>query len=69
MGTPTKETGVVEMNQISGPDFKTWERQNLENLATDMYYRLQELADANEQLRLDLKAAMQELRKYQDDWK
>lgn len=57
------------MNQISGPDFKTWERQNLENLATDMYYRLQELADANEQLRLDLKAAMQELRKYQDDWK
>jgi len=51
------------------PNFAAWSLENLSNFARDSYIRMQEQEAAIEQLRLDLKAAMQELRKYQDDWK
>jgi len=51
------------------PNFAAWSLENLTNFAKDSYVRMQEQEAAIEQLRLDLKAAMHELRKYQDDWK
>jgi len=51
------------------PNFAAWQLENLINFAKDAYTRLQEQEAAMEQLRLDLRSAMQELRKHQDDWK
>ena len=51
------------------PNFAAWQVENLVNFAQDAYLRMREQEAAIEQLRLDLKTAMQELRKYQDDWK
>jgi hypothetical protein len=51
------------------PNFAAWNTDTLTRFAKDAYTRMQEQEAAIEQLRLDLKAAMQELRKYQDDWK
>ena len=51
------------------PNFAAWQTNTLVMFAKDAYVRMQEQEQAMEQLRLDLKLAMQELRKYQDDWK
>ena len=46
-----------------------WSNEALVRFSQDAYTRMKLQQEAIEQLRLDLKAAMQELRKYQDDWK
>jgi hypothetical protein len=51
------------------PTFSTWKRETLDQYATELTEAHIKLQEANEQLRLDLKDAMKELRKYQDDWK
>lgn len=51
------------------PTFKAWTHENLSKLIDDIWDQNVQLREANEQLRLDLKDAMKELRKYQDDWK
>ena len=45
------------------PNFAAWERQTLDRFALDAYIRLQQQQEALEQLRGDLKDAMQLLRK------
>jgi hypothetical protein len=40
------------------PDFKTWERDNLDKFATDAYMKLQEQEDLIQQLQCDLKDAI-----------
>ena len=51
------------------PNFAAWSLENLATFAAEAYVRLQQQAMALEQLRLDRKQAMEELRKYKDDWK
>lgn len=51
------------------PSFKVWSQENLSKLVEDLWDQNIQLRDANEQMRLDLKDAMKELRKHQDDWK
>lgn len=51
------------------PTFSTWKRESLDKYATELTEAHIKLQEAAEQLRLDLKDAMKELRKYQDDWK
>jgi len=55
--------------QVDTPNFAAWSLANLSNFATEAYVRMQQQEAAIEQLRLDLRSAMQELRKHQDDWK
>ena len=50
------------MNDL--PNFSTWERQTLDKFALDAYLKLQAQQEALEQLRGDLRDAMNELRKY-----
>lgn len=57
------------MNDLSKPTFPTWRREVLDQFASELWDCHQQLHDTVEQLRLDLKDAMKELRKYQDDWK
>jgi hypothetical protein len=45
------------------PNFAAWERQTLDKFALDAYLRLQQQQEALEQLRGDLRDAMQLLRK------
>jgi hypothetical protein len=45
------------------PNFAAWERQTLDKFALDAYIRLQAQQEALEQLRQDLRDAMQLLRK------
>lgn len=45
------------------PEFKLWERANLDKLCDDLWEDNLRLREANEQLRLDLKDAMKLLRK------
>lgn len=59
----------MKPEQADLPNFAAWSLENLSNFATDAYVRMQQQEAAIEQLRLDLRRAMQELRKYQDDWK
>ena len=49
------------MNDL--PNFAAWERQTLDKFALDAYLRLQQQQEALEQLRGDLRDAMQLLRK------
>ena len=49
------------MNDL--PNFSAWERQTLDKFALDAYIRLQQQQEALEQLRQDLRDAMQLLRK------
>jgi hypothetical protein len=44
------------------PNFAAWERQTLDKFALDAYIRMQQQAEAIEQLRQDLRDAMQLLR-------
>lgn len=44
------------------PNFAAWERQTLDKFALDAYLRLQAQQEALEQLRQDLRDAMQLLR-------
>lgn len=44
------------------PTFNTWERQTLDKFALDAYLRLQEQQDQLEQLRGDLKDAIEAYR-------
>jgi len=44
------------------PNFAAWERQTLDKFALDAYLRLQDQQEALEQLRQDLRDAMQLLR-------
>lgn len=46
-----------------------WPHETLAKFAQECYMQNKELRDINEQLRLDLKDAMAELRKHVDDWK
>lgn len=48
------------MNQV--PNFAAWSNENLANFAFDAYLRLQAQQDTIEQLRGDLKDAMQLIR-------
>jgi len=57
------------MSEASKPTFKTWSRENLDNFVSELWDEHLRLKDAHEQTRLDLRDAMKELRKYQDDWK
>jgi hypothetical protein len=45
------------------PNFSAWERQTLDRFALDAYLRLQQQQEALEQLRQDLRDAMNLLRK------
>ena len=45
------------------PNFAAWERQTLDKFAQDSYIRMQQQAEAIEQLRQDLRDAMKLLRK------
>ena len=49
------------MNDL--PNFPAWERQTLDKFAQDSYIRMQQQAEAIEQLRQDLRDAMKLLRK------
>jgi hypothetical protein len=69
MVSSTQETGVDAMNDLSKPTFPTWKRENLDSFVSELWDAYMQLQDRSEQLRLDLKDAMKELRKYQDDWK
>ena len=51
------------------PNFAAWSLENLTTFAAEAYVRMQQQELALEQLRLDRKHAMEELRKYKDDWK
>jgi len=44
------------------PDFKTWERENLNKFATDAYMKLLEQEDLIQQLQCDLKDAIEAYR-------
>lgn len=44
------------------PNFPAWERQTLDKFAADSYIRMQQQAEAIEQLRQDLRDAMNLLR-------
>jgi hypothetical protein len=44
------------------PNFPAWERQTLDKFAADSYIRMQQQAEAIEQLRQDLRDAMKLLR-------
>jgi len=46
------------------PNFSTWERETLDKFAQNAYTQIQAQQDALEQLRGDLRDAMNELRKY-----
>tara|TARA_R110000868_G_scaffold146931_11_gene368032 strand:- start:3064 stop:3231 length:168 start_codon:yes stop_codon:yes gene_type:complete len=54
---------------IDIPNFAAWNQETLAKYAGEQYTQNVELRGALEQVRLDLKDAMKELRKYQDDWK
>jgi hypothetical protein len=54
------------------PNFEAWSHTNLANFSKESYTRLQLQEEAIEQLRLDLRAAMNEIRTLstnKDDWK
>ena len=51
------------------PNFAAWSIENLAKFSQEQYQQNLILREAIEQLRLDLKDAMKELRKHQDDWK
>jgi hypothetical protein len=44
------------------PEFKTWERENLDKFAYDAYMKLQEQEDLIQQLTWDLKDAIEAYR-------
>lgn len=56
---PTPKTMLRKLQ----PDFPIWKRENLDKFAQDAFVRMGELEDANEQLRQDLRDAMELLRK------
>ena len=45
------------------PNFAAWNNKNLADFCTDAYIRMQEQQEAIEQLRLDVRDAMVEVRK------
>lgn len=51
------------------PSFSTWGQETLADFARDAFTQMLQDRGVIEQLRLDLKDAMKELRKYQDDWR
>lgn len=51
------------MLRIPHPDFPSWQRKTLDKFAQDAFRRMDELEEANEQLKQDLKDAMKLLRK------
>ncbi len=55
--------------QPTEPNFAAWQQDTLAKYALEQYRQNVELRQALEQVRLDLKDAMKELRKHQDDWK
>lgn len=44
------------------PDFLTWDQRNLASLAKDLYTQNLELREANEQLRLDVRDVLNQIR-------
>lgn len=57
------------MKDTDVPNFAAWQTDTLAKYALEQYLQNIELRTALEQVRLDLKDAMKELRKHQDDWK
>jgi len=51
------------------PEFMLWSHENLAKYAREQYLDNINLREALEQVRLDLKDALTELRKHVDDWK
>lgn len=51
-----------DQTQYDIPNFKTWQRENLERFAEEAYVQLARLTEANEQLRHDLRFALQQVR-------
>ena len=52
------------MNAIKDlPNFAAWDNKNLADFCTDAYVRMQEQQEAIEQLRLDVRDAMNQVRK------
>ena len=45
------------------PNFKAWSLENLAGFCTDAYIRMQEQADELQQVKLDVKAALEMTRK------
>lgn len=50
------------MKDLQMPEFKTWERENLDKFAYDAYMKLQEQEDLIQQLTWDLKDAIEAYR-------
>lgn len=60
------------MKQSDDPKFDSiaaWPHDLLVKFAQECYENNKRLMETNDQLRLDLKDAMAQLRKYVDDWK
>lgn len=57
------------MLRIPHPDFPAWQRKTLDKFAKDANERMNELEDANEQLKQDLRDAMKLLRKQMEKTK
>ena len=49
-------------NLVEGPDFASWQTTNLVNFAHDAYVKLREQDDQLQQMRQDLKTAMEAYR-------
>lgn len=49
-------------NLTAGPDFASWKPENLAKFAQESYVKMQEQSEQIEQLRLDLRAAMEAYR-------
>ena len=52
-----------DMLRIPHPDFPSWQRKTLDKFAKEAFVRMNELEEANEQLKQDLRDAMKLLRK------
>ena len=63
---PIAKPSHINLNK---PKFDTWERADLEKFAEDIERKVEQLVEQNEQLRINFKDAMSELRKHKDDWK
>jgi hypothetical protein len=53
---------ALNPTEVVTPNFYVWQQETLARFATETYARMRELEEANEQLRLDLKDAMNLLR-------
>jgi len=52
----------LSMKDLQMPEFKTWSRENLDKFAYEAYMKLQEQEDLIQQLKWDLKDAIEAYR-------